>query len=527
MKCQNCGSELTFSEGLYVCANCGNRFHPSVGVDLPDVFIAYIENDATGRRTRDSIICNTIYNELKNANIKTFYEKVDLSDLWGDAYNSTLHQAFDSAKIIILFATNTQNFNTLLDKYEHRFIGKKLLPVFSDMDASALPSALINIQSLNLGNIGALKDLKNNVLVALGRGAQIDTVSLSSEKENKRKRIIAILSAASILAVVISVIVIIFATPLVLPSKKLEKAEKLYDSQQYSKAITLLSTIPQYNNATNLLSAIYTNYSGYYHDNESNISLHIVFSENSKATIEITHLQTEGVIKITETAQFTGAEIELNYNDSLNNTGFVHIDLENEGLSLTITPDSAQPENVYFSLSDKSDKPQQNKITAETILSWLEKKTTDKELKALGYDITHLRPLYKDAGSSLYRIDNTEIELAMFDYDISLTDSFYSDEFTESEDLLAFAYSAPAEILIPDKIGQTTRPFVEGDILYLPNHTMSQSYRNLDFYVPNSEEKNIITSDMQVCCTSKSLHNEVLWDYYIDKYIDNYGKDPF
>lgn len=520
MKCQHCGSELIFSNGLYVCTSCGSKFHPHAGLELVDVFIAYIETDATGHRTKDSVLCNEIYNELQNAKIKTFYERTALSNAWGTEYESALIQAFDSAKIVVLFGTNQQYFEQLLVKYREKLVGKKIFPVYADMDAGKLPQMLSNLQALNYGNIGASKDLKNNILAALGRGSEIDTTKIKNKKGKKIK--VAVFSVISVFVVIgiISSLIIIFATPLVLPSKKFKQAQTLVEKSQYSDAIIVLDKIPQYENAENLLNNIYSQYSGYYQSVETNTGFHIVFWKDAKVSVEVTQMKQDGIVKITETAQLNKNEIDLSYNDSLNNAGNIRILLENDGLKLTIIPDSGEPQTLFFKLDEKSDKPFQSQITGDTIRMWLEKIVTQSEFNAQGHELIFEEALYKNTDASQYRIKNTDIHIALYMYDISITGSYeIGTPYDLSDELMAFGYSAPAELLIPDMIGESATPFVKDDIIYLPNYVMSQDYYNLDFYVPLGSEKDVITKDMQVCCTSKKIVGDVLWDALVKKYI--------
>ena len=77
MRCKNCGAELTAKNGLYICESCGSTSEISLGYEVSDVYIAYIESDEQGRRTKDSIIGQEIYNKLENVSFlfskKIFY----------------------------------------------------------------------------------------------------------------------------------------------------------------------------------------------------------------------------------------------------------------------------------------------------------------------------------------------------------------------------------------------------------------------------------------------------------------------
>ena len=75
LKCEICGGELFFYEGLYTCKSCGNKSEASVNIESFDVFLMYNEFDEQGRRSKSSIIAQDIYNKLSEKNVSVFYEK--------------------------------------------------------------------------------------------------------------------------------------------------------------------------------------------------------------------------------------------------------------------------------------------------------------------------------------------------------------------------------------------------------------------------------------------------------------------
>ena len=60
MKCSNCGGELHYSNGNYICENCGSSFSIDSYYENIDTFICYTENDENGRRVKDSIIAQDL-----------------------------------------------------------------------------------------------------------------------------------------------------------------------------------------------------------------------------------------------------------------------------------------------------------------------------------------------------------------------------------------------------------------------------------------------------------------------------------
>ena len=84
MKCQNCGSETIFTNGMAVCTSCNTQYKIDHVFENAEVCICYIANDNNGRRTKDSILSQELYQKLEAKNIRTFYERVTASDLADD-----------------------------------------------------------------------------------------------------------------------------------------------------------------------------------------------------------------------------------------------------------------------------------------------------------------------------------------------------------------------------------------------------------------------------------------------------------
>lgn len=313
---------------------------------------------------------------------------------------------------------------------------------------------------------------------------------------------------------------IVFGTTFVLSSKKYDYAQKLIENEKYAEAIVMLNKIYDYKNSNILLSEIYNKYAGYYQSKDGTIGLHIIISDNRNANIEITETSsTFGIVKISENAEITTDTIKIYFNDSENNQGTAFIEFTNQGINLSVDIDNGNNWKTFFDISDKSDQPILEEINASTIKSWLKSKTTEQNIKSLGYELVFEHALYKDTASSQYNIKNTEIKVALFDYDISKTDGTIGSTAPIFDSKTAFGFTAPAKILIPEKIGQSTLPYIEDDILYIPNSEMEQAYHQLDFFIPDTESTDIITNDMQISCTSKALLSKEHWDVLVEKYV--------
>ena len=189
MICKNCGGEIAFKNGVGVCLSCGVQIKTDGAFENVDVYICYTENDLMGRRTKDSLIANEIYNKLENAKIKTFYERVSAGNLIGDELETTKYQAIYNAKVVIILGTAPAHFEALFDKNNQYFDSKAVLPVCVDMSPAQLPQELAKYQAANYNNVGADADLIKTVLKALGREEEITLGEVMTKAQKQKKRL--------------------------------------------------------------------------------------------------------------------------------------------------------------------------------------------------------------------------------------------------------------------------------------------------------------------------------------------------
>ena len=78
MRCKNCDGDLTYSNGILTCSNCGSSFSPQDYYEDVDVYLCYCESDETGRRKKESAIAQEIDNLLEGEKIKAFYKRVSV-----------------------------------------------------------------------------------------------------------------------------------------------------------------------------------------------------------------------------------------------------------------------------------------------------------------------------------------------------------------------------------------------------------------------------------------------------------------
>lgn len=503
MKCNICGGILKYSNGIYTCENCDSNQSFSAFYEKTSVFIAYIENNESGRRTKDSIIAQGIYNRLENIQINTFYERISTSELTDKDYLTASQLAFDSADIVILFGTNKEYFNLLLEKYGNSFNNKKILPVYSDMEAYDLPADLNSLQALNYNTIGAEVSLIKNILKITGKENEYNFNKLTSASTNKKKLISLSVITAGIAVILIVSLYLIFGTPYVLKSKKYNYAVNLIKNNNYIKAIDVLSGLGDYNNSSDLLKNIYNKYDGYYCNADYTVNFYFNIIDNLRAEIEITKKFNDGKRTTAyTTAAISNDTIEFAFEDSRKNKGSGQIALMNDIIKLNtyMENDNANLSignlEEIFSIQNKSDAPAIEKIDINILANWLENKTTRSQLADLGYELELDYKVYPFSGVYNITGSNSGVYLTQMSTD-------------EEEPVVSGIYSN-ASTLIPDKIGHSSYPFVENDIVYFPYGKFYPGQGSaLLRYDEIYEEK--ISASTKVLAVSKTVWEEGRW----------------
>ena len=533
MQCKKCGGNLTISGGFYVCESCGTKYSVTDYYEDIDTYICYTESDHAGRRTKDSIIAQDLYQKLEANKIKSFYSRISASDLTGELYEKACNAALSNAKTVIIIGTSKENFQSLVDRYETLYAGKIVIPVFSEMDPYDIPKNISAIQALDYNKIGSDIDLIKSILNALGRASEADLLTANNKHTGKKQKKIVL--TISVIAVVLAIIgFLLFGTDLVfkkadeapvdLQLTQYNEAVSCMEDGKYARAIELFYNLTGYKDSDRQLQILYERYAGYYKDDESGVTLHFQVLDGNSANIDITSVVDGKQIRITESSLCQATKAAFDFNDSENNQGTVSVQLNDNDLSLDIKTETMVSDltmgdlTISFKISGKSDQPFSEEINADTLLGFIENKTTLGNLKQRGFDVVFVSALYKDTGSSCYKINNTDIQLAIFNFDISKSDEFYGDAETSVDDPIVFGVSAPAETIIPDYVGKTNDSVVINDVLYVPDGNLGQNYHVLDFGIPSLIEKKEVTKETNVCFTSKELIGQELFDELVDYY---------
>ncbi|MBO4898103.1 MAG: TIR domain-containing protein [Clostridia bacterium] len=492
MNCSICGGRLKRDNDLYVCENCGHKQHLASFFEEAEVFICYVENDEYGRRTKDSIIAQEIYNRLKDNNIKCFYQRAFESASERENNKNVNETAIQKSKVIIVLATSNHNFKKLLDSYTEYFCGKTIIPVYSGLNAADIPEALGALQAMDYDIIGAVDTLTKSILQLLGRENEINISRLVNSTFKKRRKI-AILSITSLLAMAIAAAAYFtFCTPYVLKSKKYSYAEKLVSEGKYVEAIEIYSVVDDYKNSKNELQSIYNKYDGYYMNEEQTICLFLNIDRNHNSEIKLIKASEDGNISFDTNVQIDGSFVTFDFKDTNNTAGTGSIKLSDEGVQLnaktTDTSDFSIGEiNILFKFENKSDSPIVSSFSANDITGWLKNMITDGELKKKGYELT-LKTINDDnliyvcgkynEDYDYYTVKDTTVDVMIFNRDISKEDIIGN---LEPGNKIIFGVYAPAKLVIPDRIGQLTQPFIENDILFVPNKIFYELDRRIPY----------------------------------------------
>lgn len=144
-----------------------------------DIFICYKETDAIGERTIDSIIAQDVYDVLVDKGYRVFFSRITLEDKLGQEYEPYIFAALNSAKVMLVFRTDYEYYNSVWVKNEwSRFLSmiqrgekKTIIPCYKGIDAYDMPVEFKRLQAQDMGKVGAIQDLVRGVEKILGKGS--------------------------------------------------------------------------------------------------------------------------------------------------------------------------------------------------------------------------------------------------------------------------------------------------------------------------------------------------------------------
>lgn len=497
MQCKTCGGRLLFKNGVYICSSCNTSYSCEQVYENIDVFICYNESDAFGRRTSDSIIANSLYDSLQAHNVYTFFARISADGLIGDDYKTAIDSALFRSKIVIVLATSKENFENLITQYSEQLKDKKILPVFSGMNANDIPGQLKHLQALNYDKIGAVNDIIKNVLILLNRSEEFDIAKQYNKSITRKRKLLAFSLSSLAIVTIITIIYIVFFTPLVLSGNKYQYAKELTSRNDYIEALNVFSAISDYKDTDNLIEHIYDLYNGYYESPDTDLTINFKKVDGEFSELSCTYKER----RFSATIEMNGDISEFEFRDSNNDQGSGILELTNSGIKISIYSEAFDSIEASFTFEDKNDQ-KLNTVNKETLLSWLSGDMTIQKLQEDGYDFAFKEYVHAQFGK-IYTSKDYPIE-------IFVSDNFYSNE-------PVTAISAPAGILAESHIGNSAEPFLEEDVIYAPYGTFPDSSLFTITNYKDDVSNMTIDSDTPVYITTKHLVEVGAWESMVEE----------
>lgn len=298
MKCTNCGCEINFESGFGVCPSCGSKHKLDNIFEKIDVCLCYTEYDDAGRRTKDSIIAQEVYNKLESKKINVFYERILVSDCLTEELELLRQAAIHNAPIIIVVGSSKENFEAFVKKSGEYFGKKRIIPFFVDINPRDIPSSLNKLQAVNYKKIGWEKDLTTGVLNILGRNDEADIENLHA---SSRRKLSFVLTGIALCVLLIgSVLFFSLTNPKSKnsdqPITKLQMYENATDLTEQGKlleAAEIYSQILDFKDSQQLLDSVYakyySNYSGTYLTDDKKTMLSLDIKNNTSVEVLYKH----------------------------------------------------------------------------------------------------------------------------------------------------------------------------------------------------------------------------------------------
>ena len=204
-----------------------------------DIFICYKETTVEGRRTRDSIKAQELYEELTAQGYKVFFSRITLESKIGAEYEPYIYAALASSKVMIHITSSGENSDAVWVKNEwSRYLAlaskdgnKTFIPIYFDMDKTELPNEFENIASYDMQKEGFQQELIRGIKKL------IPTPIMKLQRRKKRRKVLGITGLIFAVCVAIGVVVSI---PKIEKYKALKEeydvAMQLYYDKEYSQA---------------------------------------------------------------------------------------------------------------------------------------------------------------------------------------------------------------------------------------------------------------------------------------------------
>ncbi len=152
-----------------------------------DIFLCYKESDSTGRRTTDSVIAGELYRKLIGEGYRVFFSRITLENVTGSAYEPYIYAALNSAKVMLLLATNPEYLCAPWVRNEwSRFLalsansGRTLAVLSKNIAPEQLPDELRHLQMTDISKLGWEQDILHGLEKIVQRSSAGVTVVSSA-----------------------------------------------------------------------------------------------------------------------------------------------------------------------------------------------------------------------------------------------------------------------------------------------------------------------------------------------------------
>ena len=157
-----------------------------------DIFICYKETMPDGKRTRDSIKAQELYDKLTNQGYKVFFSRITLESKIGTEYEPYIYAALASSKVMLHITSSRENSDAVWVRNEwSRYISfatkdtaKTLIPIYFDIDKQDLPDEFLHISAHDMKEEGFEQELIRGIK------KMIPTPVMKLQRKKKRNKIL-------------------------------------------------------------------------------------------------------------------------------------------------------------------------------------------------------------------------------------------------------------------------------------------------------------------------------------------------
>lgn len=216
-----------------------------------DIFICYKETGPDGRRSKDSIKAQQLYDQLTSLGYKVFFSRITLESKIGTEYEPYIYAALASSRVMIHITSSQENTNAVWVRNEwSRYLSlavkdsnKTLVPIYFNMNKEDLPEEFAHIPSYDMQKEGFEQELIRGIKKL------IPTPIMKLQHRKKQKKII--ISTSAILAVCIT-IGLVFGIPRIMEQRHYDNAMKLYQDGDYTEAAKEFESLGSFGNSGNM-----------------------------------------------------------------------------------------------------------------------------------------------------------------------------------------------------------------------------------------------------------------------------------